>query len=48
MDIKELLAGCFVDGEFSVDGLIAAIEAIVKAILAYVAGEENYEYPAAK
>ena len=48
MDIKALLGGIFVDGEFSEGGLIAAIKAIVNAILRFVAKEEGYEYPAAK
>lgn len=48
MDIKALLGGIFVEGEFSVDGLIAAIKAVVNAILGFVAKEEGYEYPAAK
>lgn len=46
--IKDLIKGLFVDGEFSVDGLIAAIKAIVNAILGFVAKEEGYDYPAAE
>ena len=47
MDIKKMLADIF-EGGFNAEALVAALTAIVKAILGYVAGEEGYDYPAAE
>ena len=49
MDIKTLLAGMFdAEGNFSIDGFIAVIKSLVKAILGFVAKEEGYDFPAAE
>lgn len=43
----EKIKAIFADG-FSAAAVVEAITLVVKEILAYIAGEEGYDYPAAE